>query len=237
MAKKKQQSLGVKILVGIWKIIKFILTPVFYVLSAFCLWLPVLYCAFGYALMYFMGFNPFALDANSLYYLIGLAICILVSAIMIARKRHNKREVRKKEREEEREKEQELAEKRAQKRANRNKVFPKKSSKQTAYFEEEDEHDSRARAHKKNKYSKKSENSRDTISSSARKMAENPHSYSQFNKEQFVRPEVRYAEVPKVYFSSREENTLIHEYNDRFEVFRIINGERNLAEVLYKDVR
>ncbi len=187
--------------------------------------------------MYFMDFNPFAFDTNSVYYLIGLAVSILVSVIMIAKKRHDKREERQKEKEEERKRPQELAEKRAKKRANKNKVSPQKSSKKTAYFEEEDGLEVPASAPKKNKKSKKFDDSRERISASARKMAEKSQSYSQFSKEQYVRPEVRYAEVPKVYFSSLEENTLIHEYNDRFEVFRIVNGERNLAEVLYKDVR
>lgn len=44
------------------------------------------------------------------------------------------------------------------------------------------------------------------------------------------------AETPKVYYSSLESNTMIHEYSDRFEVFRIIDGRLLKDKVEYKNL-
>lgn len=43
-------------------------------------------------------------------------------------------------------------------------------------------------------------------------------------------------EAPKIYYSSLESNTLIHEYSDRFEVFRIIEGRLLRDKVEYKNL-
>lgn len=43
-------------------------------------------------------------------------------------------------------------------------------------------------------------------------------------------------ESPKIYYSSLEGNTLIHEYSDRFEVFRIIDGRLLRDKVEYKNL-
>jgi len=41
-------------------------------------------------------------------------------------------------------------------------------------------------------------------------------------------------ERPKIYYSARERDTLVHEYSDRFEVFRIVDGKTLLHKVEYK---
>lgn len=48
----------------------------------------------------------------------------------------------------------------------------------------------------------------------------------------YARPE---AERPKIYYSKREKDTLIHEYSDRFEVYRVIEGKPLLHKVEYKN--
>lgn len=42
-------------------------------------------------------------------------------------------------------------------------------------------------------------------------------------------------EVPKVYYSKREANTVIHEYSDRFEVYRISGSREILDKVEFKN--
>ncbi|MDR2266126.1 MAG: hypothetical protein LBE09_00875 [Christensenellaceae bacterium] len=42
------------------------------------------------------------------------------------------------------------------------------------------------------------------------------------------------SEVPQIYFSKREPSLLVHEYKDRFETFRIINGKPIKDKVEYK---
>lgn len=44
-----------------------------------------------------------------------------------------------------------------------------------------------------------------------------------------------YRERPKIYYSARERDTLIHEYSDRFEVFRVVDGKTLLHKVEYKN--
>lgn len=42
-------------------------------------------------------------------------------------------------------------------------------------------------------------------------------------------------EEPKIYMSAVEENLLIHEYSDRFEVYKLSGGEKTLINIEYKD--
>ena len=44
------------------------------------------------------------------------------------------------------------------------------------------------------------------------------------------------AETPRIYYSAREKDTLVHEYNDRFEVFRVKDGRPVLDKVEYKNL-
>ena len=44
-------------------------------------------------------------------------------------------------------------------------------------------------------------------------------------------------EEPKIYMSAVEPNTLIHEYSNRFEVYRLEAGEKELVSVEYKDAK
>ncbi|MDD4315885.1 MAG: hypothetical protein PHC84_01850 [Clostridia bacterium] len=41
-------------------------------------------------------------------------------------------------------------------------------------------------------------------------------------------------EKPKIYYSAVESNTLIHEYTDRFEIYKIENNKARLESVEYK---
>lgn len=43
-------------------------------------------------------------------------------------------------------------------------------------------------------------------------------------------------EKPKIYYSSLEKYTLVHEYGDRFEVYRVIDGRPVLDKVEYKSL-
>ena len=49
--------------------------------------------------------------------------------------------------------------------------------------------------------------------------------------------EVTPKEDPKIYMSAVEEDTLIHEYSDRFEVYKLKGGEKVLSSIEYKDKR
>ena len=43
------------------------------------------------------------------------------------------------------------------------------------------------------------------------------------------------SEKPRIYFSAVEEDVLVHEYSDRFEVFRVVNGKVVPDRVEYKN--
>ncbi len=48
-------------------------------------------------------------------------------------------------------------------------------------------------------------------------------------------PQTRAVEEPDIYMSAVEDNILIHEYSDRFEVYRLNGGEKTLVKVEYKN--
>ena len=51
----------------------------------------------------------------------------------------------------------------------------------------------------------------------------------------FEEPVFEKKEEPNIYLSAVEENTLIHEYSDRFEVYKLVNGRAIRDKVEYKN--
>lgn len=218
MAKSKKQKSSTDSFT--WRIAKVMLKPVFYLLKTLCLWLPVIYIAFGYGLSVTFDFNPLAMDTNSIIYLVGLGISILVALVFFAqKKRKEKAKIKAKVQQAQAEQEDEPAPKPRKWNANRKTAQPVK-----------EEYQEPPRQYKSSTY----EPSRYQESASTYE----PPKYqeqSRYQAPQSQCEQPRYQEVPQVYFSTNEENTLIHEYNNRFEVFRLVNGERKISEVLFKD--
>jgi hypothetical protein len=62
-----------------------------------------------------------------------------------------------------------------------------------------------------------------------------PHYDEEAEKESGM-PKQRSCPMPKIYYSALEKDTLVHEYEDRFEVFRIRDGRPILDKVEYKNL-
>lgn len=68
-----------------------------------------------------------------------------------------------------------------------------------------------------------------------KKIKEPENRYIRYPKEEYKEPKPEYKEQPRIYYSVREKDTLIHEYSDRFEVYRIVEGRPLLHKVEYKN--
>lgn len=55
-------------------------------------------------------------------------------------------------------------------------------------------------------------------------------------RERYPRRQNPAPQTPKIYYSALEQDTLVHEYDDRFEVFRIRDGRPVLDKVEYKNL-
>ncbi len=267
MAKQKRLSVGAKIAIAAWKIICFIMKPIFYIIRTLCLWLPIIYVAFGYVLNTTYGFNPLSMDNNSILYLIGLGISIIVALVFfVQKKRKEKAKERSKHKkdseleEESKPKSTKFAKERKEKRAKKEQRSKHEASSER---EEETENNNKRQhlTHEDDRGVFEQPRYRESEQASYRREPESPR-YREQAREQVreqasyrrepeppryreqasypqeparVQETPRYQEQPQVYFSSREENTLIHEYNNRFEVYRLVNGERKISEVLFKD--
>lgn len=63
-----------------------------------------------------------------------------------------------------------------------------------------------------------------------------PAPYSPYSNSPFIaNPYVPPKEEPKIYLAKLEPNTLIHEYSDRFEVYRLVNGKAVKDRVEFKN--
>lgn len=63
----------------------------------------------------------------------------------------------------------------------------------------------------------------------------NLNNYNRINPEsEYTKPHSANKEEPKIYLSKVESNTLIHEYEDRFEVYKMKDGKAVKDRVEYK---
>ncbi|HKL74153.1 MAG TPA: hypothetical protein VJ903_04610 [Clostridia bacterium] len=214
------------------------------ILVLFGLWIPLIYAIFGVILYYVFHFNPFDFSLYSTLYLSGAAACVVSCLIISIRnivlrpaksvyegykhplwERHREKNIEAEE--------AEFAEYVVKKRGE--KLAPqgiddfstrKYRKKEVDYLLpatdfRPDDNDETA----------------DTDIISNENFAYNVN-YSQnnngfFNKD-LLAPVIR-AEKPKVYFSKLEPELLVHEYSDRFELFRIEHHRSVLDRVEYKE--
>jgi hypothetical protein len=216
------------------------------ILVLFGLWIPLIYAIFGVILYYIFHFNPFDFSLYSTLYLSGAAACI-VSCLIISIRNIVIRPARSVydgykhplwERNREKNIEQEDAEFAEY-------VVKKKS--ETLAPEEIDDFSTKKYRKKRVDYLaptddfaiKGSEPISDNfdISPNDRRFAYNVNfddNNRYFNQESMLPAKIK-AEKPQVYFSKLEPALLVHEYSDRFELFRIDNHRSILDRVEYKE--
>lgn len=214
------------------------------VLVLFGLWIPLIYAIFGVILYYVFHFNPFDFSIYSTLYLSGAAACVVSSLIISIRniilrpaksvydgykhplwERHRDENIEK----EEEEFQDYVLKKRAEK------LVPeeiedfsthKYRKKQVEFLPPNEDF-----APKELASSVKSAPIYDRY---AYNVNFNDNKPSFTNKEPMLAPAIR-QEKPQVYFSKLEPELLVHEYSDRFELFKIVNHRSVLDRVEYKD--
>lgn len=237
-------------------VIEFLARIVAKILVLFGLWIPLIYAIFGVILYYFFHFNPFDFSLYSTLYLSGAAASVVGSLIIsirniVLKPAHSvmegfKHPLWEKNREENIEKEEaEFAEFVVKKKGE--KLSPeepddfemrKYRKKEVEYlppakdFGQSEPTDGRfwGRKHKKDKEELNVLASDKLAYNTSYNDVNPPFPY--YGKNDFS-PIIK-SEKPKVYFSKLEPDLLVHEYSDRFELFRIENNRSVFDRVEYK---
>lgn len=185
-----------------------ILKGIAWVLVFFGLWIPFFYALGGVILYLIFHFNPFDGSQNSVLYLVGFGLCCVGSVIITIRKLILK----------------------PLKSVAEGYKKPLWTRKDEVNGNEEKEEEA------PNKTKKRRERVTKPEETEAEKplLSENPSNKDSLTQEESALPRA-YREEPKVYYSTREPNTLIHEYNDRFEVYRVVGEHKFLDKVEYKN--
>lgn len=222
---------------AIVKIIDVLFRVIAKVLVFLGLWIPLVYALFGFVLYLFFDFNPFDLSVYSTLYLSGALACIFCSLIIGIRNllirptqsffegfRHPLWE---KDREEKMKLEEEEIKKSLTKRE-RKKLSPPEPDEIKTYKSRPINMDFLPPKQKKHRHIKQ-------IADFAAAPAYETSRYNENLYNHNPPPDtVITVERPRVYFSRLEPDLLIHEYNNRFEVYRIVNNNSVLDRIEYK---
>lgn len=215
----------------------FIMSALIKVIASFMvffgLWAPFFYAILGGILYLVFQFDPFSGSIDSKIYLGGFAGTVLCAILITIKHLFDKpaqsvaegfkKPIWKKEEENE---EESVSSRRVYGRDRRR-------------YEDEDEYEERDHYRSRGDYPRR-EDRRDDYRSDSRVSDYRNEDYRRrdYRNEDYRREEYEEKEIlkerPKIYYSAREKDTLVHEYNDRFEVFRVIDGRTILDKVEYK---
>lgn len=177
------------------------------------LWVPFFYALLGAILYLVFKFDPFSGSIDSKIYLAGFAATVLC-ALLITIKH--------------------LFEKPAESVAEGFKRPIWKKPQEEDYEEDERESPSRSARRETRRYEDETEYrrpvSRDEYSRRQENNVPRGHDRDYYEKDALL------SERPKIYYSAIEKDTLIHEYSDRFEVYRMIGGRAVPDKVEYKNL-
>lgn len=228
------------VLKGIVTVLKFLTTLIAKLLIVFGLWIPLLYAAVGGVLYLAFQFNPFDLSLYSTLYLSGAVACVLCSLVISVKNiivkpaksvyEGYKHPVWEKNRE--------------QKIAIEKGDFVPEDKTENLEIRPKDETIAeilrRRRKEKKlapppiDEYDNKPKRERNAVGKKDLELY--PESYLPKRQEEKVSAitGVTNFERPKIYFSVNEPDILVHEYSDRFELYRYENNRTTLDRVEYK---
>ena len=200
---------------------------------AFGLWFPASYALIGVILYYAASFNPFDFDVYGVLYLSGGVACLVCTIIISVRNiivkpvrsAMDRKHTARNEEHEETERLSELREKRRKKDEEETLVVapvfeepPKKKKKPPEKTPEYLVTDS--------DYAAKREEAERMLFDvlPVKRVVEEPPKVEEAPKK----------EIPELYFSSLQPNILVHEYKDRFELFKVVGNRTVSIGVEYK---
>ena len=217
------------ILQGLWAILKGLLRLILKILVTFGLWLPGLYAVLGVILYYGLNFDPFDFSVYSIIYLSGAFACVICAAIISVRNivvnpvRNAFNRKRNAEYEELQDGEfvvESQAEERRQ-TEEEERFYPlKKPVDPPAHPmflpDEEEKNEEREEKH------------------SASSLLFDWYPTKEEKKDEPTVRSVPKKEIPEVYFSRLNPNILVHEYSDRFELYKVKGDVTEYVGVEYK---
>ncbi len=214
------------------------------------LFVPALYALFGVVLYLGWGFDPFATGTYPLLYRIGFYLSVAVAVIIVYRRltknlREKQKERRKAEEEQRRKEEarrrkEERARRREEERRDveyRERYLKKRREERRARkrvreepadddytFDEAVRLGERGRAEYEKLYDP------DVIYDTSNTSKGNRKSDYGYLDDDYSSGEV----IPQIYMSALEKDVLVHEYPDRFEVYKLDGGKKTLDKIEYK---
>ena len=227
---------------GFAAIIKGIVRLLLKVLVTFGLWLPALYALLGVILYYGSGFNPFGFDVYSVIYLSGGVACVVCAVIISVRNvfvlpvksavtRHRDRL------NDEWAEEKFAAEEQAERlrREKEERSFSPPEGEYPVFDENEKEEKPPKKEEETPEYLVDMEE--DDADDERRKAGELLFDWVPVKRETKAKPKMESVpkkEIPEVYFSKLNPSILVHEYKDRFELFRLTGDKTVYIGVEYK---
>lgn len=218
---------------GFWKVVKGLFRLLIKIIVAFGVWIPALYVLLGVILHYGCGFDPFDFTVYSVVYLSGgvaAVVCCLILAVrniivMPFRSALNKKNVENDElwkdeeaevtKRTERRDEEELEETLAPPLES----VKKKKEQTPPYLADLDEDEDETTREDEEREAAKAE-----LFDWLPKKAGGKTKTASVPKK----------EIPDIYFSALQKNILIHEYSDRFEIYKVVGDKTVHVGVEYK---
>lgn len=238
------------LLKALWTAIKAVTDFIAKLLWYTGLFVPALYALFGGVLYLGWGFNPFETGTYPLLYRIGFYLSVAVAVMIVYRRltknlREKQKERRKAEEEQRRKEEarrrkEERARRREEERRDveyREKYLKKRRearrAKKKASETEPDEDytfDEAVRLSERGRAEYEKLYAPDVIYDTSNEPMGTRKSYYGHLDDDYSDGEV----IPKIYMSALEKDVLVHEYPDRFEVYKLDGGKKTLDRIEYR---
>lgn len=210
----------------------------------FGLWLPALYALLGVILHFGAGFDPFGFDVYSIIYLSGGVACVVCAVIISVRNilvmPVRSAVAKRKEKVNDKWADEEFAAREQAEKAAKEKRERKLSPPEADDYPKFDEEEKDEKSEEKNEFDDEIPEyliDADEDGEKEKTASELLFDWVPQKKEVKEKPKmasVPKKEIPEVYFSKLNPNILVHEYADRFELFKVIGDKTEYVGVEYK---
>lgn len=231
----------VGLLKALWTAVKAVADFIAKLLWYTGLFVPALYAVFGCVLYLVWQFDPFAAGTYPMLYRIGFYLSVGVAVIIVYRRltkgRREKRRAKEKE-EAERMRAEEAAVRRLERERKRDEA--RRDNGYRARYIKKKREERRDARHAKKERAESDLRKRadyddyDTNGSYFARGGSQNDDYGYLDEEYSVKETRQDSVAPAIYMSALEPDTLIHDYPDRFEVYKLDGGKKTLDRIEYK---
>ena len=228
---------------GFAAILKGLVRLILKILVTFGLWLPALYALLGVILHLGAGFDPFGFDVYSIIYLSGAVACVVCAVIISVRNifvmpvrsavKRRREKINDKWADEEFAAREQTEKKEREEKERR--LSPPEGDDYPEFDEEEQEDKAEGKEEEEiPEYLIDADAEDDEQRKSASELL---FDWVPQKKHTASKPKMKSVpkkEVPEVYFSKLNPSILVHEYSDRFELFKVVGDKTEYVGVEYK---